>query len=123
MTKEPGSEHSTAPGYRAFGGADVQELIDRPDPAPGPAEVLIRVAAAGTVLAVGAHVTGLSVGDRITGFALTGAGSYAGTTLLLGTSTATPPGTSPTGSGHTPRTGSTASSTSSAVPPCAGSPR
>src|SRR5690606_9962327 len=110
---------STALGYRAFGGADVQEFFDRPDPAPGPAEVLIRVAAAGvnpldhllrsgyvpqmnghlpfpqvlgmeaagTVLAVGADVTGLSVGDRVAGFALTGAGTYVGTTLLLAEST------------------------------------
>ena len=38
---------STALGYRAFGAADVQEFFDRPDPSPGPAEVLIRVAAAG----------------------------------------------------------------------------
>jgi NADPH:quinone reductase-like Zn-dependent oxidoreductase len=110
---------STALGYRAFGGADVQEFFDRPDPAPGPAEVLIRVAAAGvnpldhllrsgyaprmnghlpfpqvlgmeaagTVLAVGADVTGLSAGDRVAGFALTGAGTYVGTTLLLAEST------------------------------------
>ncbi|MET9627273.1 NADP-dependent oxidoreductase [Lentzea sp. NPDC006480] len=106
-------------GYKAFGGAEVQEFFERPDPAPGPAEVLVRVAAAGvnpldhklrsghgtalnghvpfpqvlgmeaagTVLAVGADVTGLAVGDRVTGFALTGAGTYAETTLLLGEST------------------------------------
>lgn len=111
---------STALGYRAFGAADVQEFFDRPDPAPGPAEVLVRVAAAGvnpldhllrsghvpdlngrlpfpqvigmeaagTVLAAGEDVTGLDVGDRVTGFALTGAGTYAETTLLLGESTA-----------------------------------
>ncbi|SEQ92850.1 NADP-dependent oxidoreductase [Lentzea albida] len=107
-------------GYKAFGEADVQVSFDRPDPVPGPAEVLVRVAAAGvnpldhklrsghvpslngelpfpqvlgmeaagTVLAVGEDVTGLAVGDRVTGFALTGAGTYAETTLLLGTSTA-----------------------------------
>lgn len=111
---------STVLGYRTFGGADVQEFFDRPAPSPGPAEVLIRVAAAGvnpldhqlrsgyvrgmngqvpfpqvlgmeaagTVLAVGAEVSGLAVGDRVTGFALTGAGTYAGTTLLLAESTA-----------------------------------
>ena len=111
---------STALGYRTFGAADVQEFFDRPDPSPGPAEVLIRVAAAGinpldhqlrsgyvrelnghvpfpqvlgmeaagTVLAVGDEVTGLAVGDRVTGFALTGAGTYVGTTLLLAESTA-----------------------------------
>ena len=44
--------------------------------------------AAGTVLAVGDEVTGLAVGDRVTGFALTGAGTYVGTTLLLAESTA-----------------------------------
>lgn len=114
---------STALGYRAFGPADVQEFFDRPDPSPGPTEVLVRVAAAGvnpldhllrsghvrelngrlpfpqvlgmeaagTVLAVGDEVTGLAVGDRVTGFALTGAGAYAGTTLLLGSSTARVP--------------------------------
>ncbi|MFD4640152.1 NADP-dependent oxidoreductase [Lentzea sp. NPDC058436] len=111
---------SKALGYKAFGDAGEQVFFDRPDPVPGPAEVLVRVSAtgvnpldhklrsghapfingdlpfpqvlgmeaAGTVLAVGADVTGLSVGDRVTGFALTGAGTYAETTLLLGTSTA-----------------------------------
>ncbi|ONI76242.1 NADPH:quinone reductase [Actinosynnema sp. ALI-1.44] len=111
---------STALGYRSFGAADVQEFVERPEPSPGPAEVLVRVAAAGvnpldhllrsghvrdlnghlpfpqvlgmeaagTVLAVGADVAGLAVGDRVAGFALTGAGTYAETTLLLGESTA-----------------------------------
>ncbi|SER72057.1 NADPH:quinone reductase [Lentzea xinjiangensis] len=118
---------SKALGYNAFGGPEVQVSFERPDPAPGPAEVLIRVAAAGvnpldhllrsghvpalnghlpfpqvlgmeaagTVLAVGDDVTGLAVGDRVTGFALTGAGTYAETTLLLGTSTARIPDTLP----------------------------
>ncbi|MET9265831.1 NADP-dependent oxidoreductase [Amycolatopsis sp. NPDC004079] len=118
---------STVLGYRAFGAADVQEFFERPDPTPGPAEVLVRVAAAGvnpldhllraghvpdlnghlpfpqvigmeaagTVLAVGEDVTGLEVGDRVTGFALTGAGTYAETTLLLGESTARIPDTLP----------------------------
>jgi NADPH:quinone reductase-like Zn-dependent oxidoreductase len=111
---------SKALGYKAFGGAEVQEFFERPDPTPGPAEVLVRVAAAGvnpldhklrsghgtalnghvpfpqvlgmeaagTVLAIGDDVTGLSIGDRVTGFALTGAGTYAETTVLLGESTA-----------------------------------
>ncbi|RDI21490.1 NADP-dependent oxidoreductase [Lentzea flaviverrucosa] len=111
---------SKALGYKAFGGAEVQGFFERPTPSPGPAEVLVRVTAAGvnpldhklrsghaealnghlpfpqvlgmeaagTVLEVGAGVTGLAVGDRVTGFALTGAGTYAETTLLLGESTA-----------------------------------
>ncbi|ANZ41542.1 NADPH:quinone reductase [Lentzea guizhouensis] len=49
---------------------------------------VLGLEAAGTVLAVGAEVTGLAVGDRVTGFALTGAGTYAETTLLLGAATA-----------------------------------
>ncbi|SDG61212.1 NADPH:quinone reductase [Lentzea fradiae] len=107
-------------GYRGFGGAEVQEFFERPDPSPGPGEVLVRVEAAGvnpldhllrsghvptmngevpfpqvlgmeaagTVLALGDGVTGLAVGDRVTGFALTFAGTYAETTLLLAESTA-----------------------------------
>lgn len=38
---------SEAFGFRAFGGPQVQEFFDRPDPVPGPAEVLVRVTAAG----------------------------------------------------------------------------
>jgi NADPH:quinone reductase len=38
---------SEAFGYREFGGPQVQEFFDRPDPEPGPAEVLVRVTAAG----------------------------------------------------------------------------
>src|SRR5690349_5383128 len=34
-------------GYSGYGGPEVQVLIDRPDPAPGPGEVLVRVAVAG----------------------------------------------------------------------------
>jgi NADPH:quinone reductase-like Zn-dependent oxidoreductase len=49
---------------------------------------VLGMEAAGTILALGSDVTGLTVGDRVTGFALTGAGTYAGTTLLLGESTA-----------------------------------
>ncbi|WP_051110238.1 NADP-dependent oxidoreductase [Saccharomonospora halophila] len=110
-------------GYRSFGGAEVQEYFDRPTPAPGPTEVLIRVAsagvnpldhllrsghvpalnshvpfpqvlgmeAAGTVLAVGTAVEGLTVGYRVFGFALTGAGTYSTTTLLLAEATARTP--------------------------------
>ncbi|MGV9297203.1 NADP-dependent oxidoreductase [Amycolatopsis sp. NPDC003676] len=118
---------STALGYRSFGAAEVQEFFERPDPTPGPAEVLVRVAAAGvnpldhllragqvpdlnghlpfpqvigmeaagTVLKTGKDVTGLEIGDRVTGFALTGAGTYAETTLLLGESTARIPDSLP----------------------------
>jgi NADPH:quinone reductase-like Zn-dependent oxidoreductase len=84
---------STALGYRAFGGAEVQEFFDRPDPSPGPVEVLIRVAAAGInpldhllrsgdvralngdvpfpqVLGMEAAGTVLAVGDEVTGLAV-----------------------------------------------------
>ncbi|GAA1275119.1 NADP-dependent oxidoreductase [Saccharothrix xinjiangensis] len=84
---------STALGYRTFGSADVQEFFDRPDPSPGPAEVLVRVAAAGVnpldhllrsghVRALNGHVpfpqvlgmeaagVVLAVGDEVTGLAV-----------------------------------------------------
>ncbi|MFF2521432.1 hypothetical protein [Streptomyces liangshanensis] len=54
-------------GYRAFGGADVQEFFDRPVPSSGPHE---------------------AVDDRGAGFARAGAGTYAGTTLLSAGATA-----------------------------------
>lgn len=38
---------SEAYGFSRFGGPDVQEFLDRPDPVPGPMDVLIRVTAAG----------------------------------------------------------------------------
>lgn len=86
----------------APGGPDVLHLVDRPDPEPGPADVLVRVAAAGvnfidtyrrsglypvpfphvvgsegagTVVAVGSQVTDVAVGDRVAWSA--GPGSYA----------------------------------------------
>lgn len=34
-------------GYRRYGGPEVQEFFDRPDPVPGRDEVLIRVTVAG----------------------------------------------------------------------------
>ena len=37
---------SEAFGFRDFGGPQVQEFFDRPDPVPSPAEVLVRVTAA-----------------------------------------------------------------------------
>jgi NADPH:quinone reductase-like Zn-dependent oxidoreductase len=84
---------STALGYRTFGGAEVQEFFDRPDPSPGPAEVLVRVAAAGVnpldhllrsgrvrelnghlpfpqVLGMEAAGTVLAVGAEVTGLAV-----------------------------------------------------
>jgi NADPH:quinone reductase-like Zn-dependent oxidoreductase len=84
---------STALGYRAFGAADVQEFFERPDPSPGPAEVLVRVAAAGVnpldhllrsgrvrdmnghlpfpqVLGMEAAGTVLAVGAEVTGLAV-----------------------------------------------------
>ncbi|MFJ2210779.1 NADP-dependent oxidoreductase [Streptomyces sp. NPDC101062] len=114
---------SEAFGFRAFGGPRVQEFFDRPDPVPEPAEVLIRVTAAGVnpldhklrsgvvphfygerpfpqvfgaeatgvVLAVGAEVEGLDVGDTVFGCAITGAGTYAGTTVLVGANSARKP--------------------------------
>ena len=38
---------SEALGFREFGGPQVQEFFDRPDPIPEPGEVLIWVTAAG----------------------------------------------------------------------------
>ncbi|MEV7866406.1 NADP-dependent oxidoreductase [Streptomyces sp. NPDC088124] len=84
---------STALGYRTFGGADVQEFFDRPEPLPGPREVLVRVAAAGVnpldhllrsgyvqelnghvpfpqVLGMEAAGTVLAVGAEVTGLAV-----------------------------------------------------
>jgi len=77
---------------REAGGPDVLELVDLPDPAPGPGQALVKVAAAGVnfvdtyrrggvypmqfphtvgsegageVVALGDGVTGLAVGDRV----------------------------------------------------------
>ena len=114
---------SEAFGFREFGGPQVQEFFDRPDPVPSPSEVLVRVTvasvnpldyklrsgiapqyfagrtfphvlgaeAAGVVVAVGSEVEGLEVGDTVFGFSLTGAGTYARTTLLDGANTARKP--------------------------------
>ena len=114
---------SEALGFREFGGPQVQEFFDRPDPVPDPAEVLVRVTAAGVnpldyilrsgrlpgfygrrpfphvlgaeaagvVLAAGAEVEGLEAGDTVFGIALNGAGAYARTTVLPGSSTARKP--------------------------------
>jgi NADPH2:quinone reductase len=110
-------------GFREFGGPQVQEFFDRPDPVPGAGEVLIRVMAAGVnpmdykmrdgvapqifgdrpfpyvlggeaagvVLALGADVDGLAVGDSVFGCGIPGVGTYATTTLLVGTYTARKP--------------------------------
>lgn len=107
-------------GFGGHGGPEVQEFFDRPDPDPGPGEVLVRVdaagvnpldhllrsglvtgldggrpfprvlgvEAAGTVLALGEDVDGLAVGDAVFGLALTGGGTYAGTTVLSAANTA-----------------------------------
>lgn len=114
---------SEAFGFREFGGPETQEFFDRPDPVPAPAEVLIRVTAAGVnpsdyklrsgaapalydgrpfpqvlggeaagvVLALGSEVEGLAVGDTVFGSALSGAGTYARTTLLVASHTARKP--------------------------------
>ncbi|MEV6560496.1 NADP-dependent oxidoreductase [Nocardia sp. NPDC051756] len=128
-------------GFGRFGGPEVQEFFDRPDPVPGRGEVLIRVdvagvnpldhvlrsglvaeldsgrpfprvlgmEAAGTVLALGENVDGLEVGDAVFGFALTGAGTYAETTLLSAPNTARiPAGLSATVAATLPVAGTTA---------------
>ncbi|MFC5064883.1 NADP-dependent oxidoreductase [Actinomycetospora atypica] len=128
-------------GYRAFGGPEVQEFVERPDPVPAPHEVAVAVRAAGVnpidhalrsgmlpmlngglpfpqvlgveaagvVTAVGADVSGLEVGDQVFGFALTGAGTYAHRTVLLGSTTArTPDGLSDIWAATIPVAGTTA---------------
>lgn len=128
-------------GYRTFGGPEVQEFLDRPDPVPAAHEVAVAVGvagvnpldhvlragllpalngavpfpqvlgmeAAGVVTAVGSEVRGLEVGDRVFGFALTGAGTYARTTVLLGSATArTPDGLSDRWAATIPVAGTTA---------------
>ena len=128
-------------GYRTFGGPEVQEFVDRPEPVPAPHEVAVAVSvagvnpidhglrsghvlalngelpfpqvlgveAAGVVTAVGADVSGLEVGDRVFGFALTGAGTYAHSTVLVGTATArTPDGLSDAWAATIPVAGTTA---------------
>ncbi|GAA3547461.1 NADP-dependent oxidoreductase [Amycolatopsis ultiminotia] len=128
-------------GFGRYGGPEVQEFFDRPDPVPGRGEVLIRVTvagvnpldhvlrsglvpgldsgrpfprvlgmeAAGTVLALGEDVDGLAVGDAVFGFALTGAGTYAETTVLSAPNTARiPAGLSATVAATLPVAGTTA---------------
>ncbi|GAA2466858.1 NADP-dependent oxidoreductase [Winogradskya humida] len=128
-------------GFGRYGGPEVQEFFDRPDPIPGRGEVLIRVdvagvnpldymvrsglvpgldggrpfplvlgmEAAGTVIALGEGVDGLEVGDAVFGFALTGGGTYAGTTVLSAAHTARiPVGLSATVAATLPVAGTTA---------------
>ncbi|MFF0889596.1 NADP-dependent oxidoreductase [Streptomyces sp. NPDC003456] len=128
-------------GFGRYGGPEVQEFFDRPDPVPGRGEVLIQVdvagvnpldhllrsglvdgldggrpfprvlgmEAAGTVLARGEDVSGLDVGDAVFGFALTGGGTYAGTTVLSAANTARiPEGLSATVAATLPVAGTTA---------------
>ncbi|HWA81646.1 MAG TPA: NAD(P)H-quinone oxidoreductase [Acetobacteraceae bacterium] len=97
-------EHMTAVTFAASGGPEVLELSEIPRPAPGPGEVLIRVAAAGVnrpdiqqrkglypppagaspilgleaageIVAVGPGAVGWRLGDRVT--ALCNGGGYA----------------------------------------------
>jgi NADPH:quinone reductase len=76
---------------------------DRPFPR------VLGMEAAGTVLARGADVDGLEVGDQVFGFALTGAGTYAETTLLSAANTArTPAGLAATVAATLPIAGTTA---------------
>lgn len=92
--------------FTGFGGPECQELMDREVPAPGPGEIVIRVAAAGVnpadakmrqglfgtkrrlpspmgleasgvVTAVGEDVEGFAVGDEVLGSAAKGQGTFA----------------------------------------------
>jgi NADPH2:quinone reductase len=72
-------------GFSRYGGPEVQEFFDRPDPAPGPGEVLIRVEVAGVnpldhVVRAGA-IPGLNGGRP---FPLVLGMEAAGTVLALG---------------------------------------
>ncbi|MFD9130271.1 NADP-dependent oxidoreductase [Kitasatospora sp. NPDC059571] len=109
---------SKAFGYRAYGGPENQEFLDRPVPDPGPGQLLIAVRAAGVnpvdwkirngwlgtsaplprvlgveaagvVQRVGAGVTGFVPGDEV--FGVAAAGGYAEHTLLDADATARRP--------------------------------
>lgn len=109
---------SKAFAYRAYGGPENQEFLERPVPAPGPGQLLIAVRAAGVnpvdwkirngwlgtatppprVLGVeaagvvrqtGAGVEGFAVGDEV--FGVAAAGGYAEDTLLDAGATARKP--------------------------------
>jgi len=104
--------------FRAFGGPETQELMDRPIPVPGPGELLIAVRAAGVnpadwklrrglfskelplpaalgfevagvVQEVGEGASGFAAGDAVFGTAL--AGGYAEHTLLAAANAARKP--------------------------------
>lgn len=70
---------------------------------------VLGMEAAGVVLAIGGDPDGLAVGDRVFGFALTGAGTYATTTLLSAAATArTPAGLSDSWAATIPVAGTSA---------------
>ncbi|WP_441248911.1 NADP-dependent oxidoreductase [Kitasatospora sp. McL0602] len=109
---------SRAFGFKAFGGPENQEFLDRPPPVPGPGRLLVAVLAAGVnpvdwkvrqgflgtelplpfvlgsevsgvVESIGAGVTGFAVGDAVFGHPLVG--GYTEHTLMAAEQTARKP--------------------------------
>src|SRR5207248_9131624 len=102
LTSHDGSEIMKAIQYSRFGGPEVLEVVELPDPHPGPGQIRVAVRAAavnpidwklrsgmmggelpqttgreaaGIVDELGEEVSDVSVGDRVFGFAADGGGA------------------------------------------------